>query len=122
MFNKASRMKLRFSHKGLCTVEDLWDIPLDSLDSMFQELNGQVKAQSGLVSLLTQTSTKNEELDLKIGLIRHIVGVRLAEVQSNQDSVLRKAKKQKILSLIEDKQDENLRGKSLDELKALLEE
>ena len=121
MFNKASRMKLRFNHKGLCTVEDLWDISLDSLDSMYQELNGDLTHQSGIVSLLTKSSSHNEELELKIGLIRHVVEVRLAELQTNKDLVLRKAKKQKLLSLIEHKQDENLMGKSVDELKELLD-
>lgn len=45
IFEFATRNKVRFSFKGLISVEDLWDLSLTNLDSIYKELN---KSQSSL--------------------------------------------------------------------------
>jgi len=121
MFEQASRMKLRFNHKGLCTVEDLWDLPLRQLDSIFKELNAQSKAQAE-ESLLDIKSQADAILALQIGIVKHVVEVRLAEQKVREDEAMRSARKQKLMGIIAEKQDEDLRGMSIDELAKLVDE
>lgn len=121
MFEKAVRLKLRFPHKGLCTVEDLWDIPLESLDRIFKDLNIKLKTQKE-ESLLEKRSKEDEILDLKISIVKHIVEVRLAEQKARKELADKLMKKQKVLGIIAEKQDDALRDMSVDELTKLVDE
>ena len=51
IFERATRMSLRFNFKGLISVEDLWDLSLQDLDSIYKILNSKLK-QSSEESLL----------------------------------------------------------------------
>ena len=65
MFEKASRMKLRFNtQRGVLSVEDLWDLPLIQLDNIAIALNK--KLQESKTESFIKTRTKNTtELELK---------------------------------------------------------
>jgi len=119
-FEKSSRVKLRFNYKGLCNDEDLWDIPLRALDTIFKELNLKSKAQNE-ESLLNTKSAENKILDLKIAIVKHIVEVRLAEKKTREDAVKLADRKEKILGIIAEKQDASLRDMSLEDLAKLVE-
>ena len=53
MFEKASRMKLRFNtQRGVLSVEDLWDLPLIQLDNIAIALNKKLQeSKPGLKTL-----------------------------------------------------------------------
>lgn len=121
MFEKASRMKLRFAYKGVCSVEDLWDMRLTELDSLFKALNAQLKAREG-ESLLGAVSPADKVLDLQIEIVKHIVKTRLAERDAVRDSAEKAEKKQKILGIIAHKQDAALIDTPLEELMKMAEE
>ncbi len=121
MFEKASRLKLRFNYRGLCITEDLWDMPLTALDTIYKGLNGQLKAQKE-ESLLETKSEADELLDLQIAIVRHVVEVRLAEQRERQDAVAKAAQKQKIMAIIADKQDAELHSMSIEDLNKLIAE
>lgn len=121
MFETAVRMKLRWNHKGICTVEDLWDLPLKSLDSIFKELNAQAKTQKE-ESLLDTKSSEDKVLDLKIEIVKHIVAVKLNEKKAKEERFERLEKKKKLLEIIAEKQDEELKNMPLDDLKKLVDE
>jgi hypothetical protein len=119
MFEKASRLKVRFNHKGLCSVEDLWDLPLKSLDTIFKGLNAQNKTQKE-ESLLDTRSQEDDLLALQISIVKYIVGVRLQEQKAREDAAARSVQKQKILGVISKKQDMALEGMSVEELTKLV--
>jgi len=120
MFEAALRLKLRFDYKGQCSVEDLWDIPLVKLDLMYQKLAAEKRAVANAESLLTPKTVETTDLDLKLAVLRRIVEVRLTE-QTAQDNARERAdRKRELYALIADKQKEELRGKSLEDLQALV--
>lgn len=120
MFIKASREKMRFSYKGVLTVEDLWDLPVTELDKIYKSLNAKAK-ESAEESLLSE-STEDETLNTQIEIIKYIVSIKLDERDKAKKAKERKEQKEKIMSIIASKQDEALQGKSIDELTKLLDE
>ena len=121
IFEYASRNKVRFPFKGMISVEDLWDLSLTNLDSIYKTLNKQVK-QSEEESLLSTKASVDTELEVQIAIVKHIVSVKLAEKEAAEKTSAKKAQKQKIMSIIATKQDEALQNSSIDDLKKMLDE
>jgi hypothetical protein len=121
MFEVATRSKMRFSFKGMISVEDLWDLSVDNLDSIFKSLNSQLK-QVKEESLLNTKTKEDKELDVKIEIVKYIVSVKLAEQNLRLQAKEKKKQKQKILEILSSKQNETLQNKSEEELKKMLDE
>jgi Rps23 Pro-64 3,4-dihydroxylase Tpa1-like proline 4-hydroxylase len=119
MFEIATRTKMRFPFKGMVSVEDLWDLSVKDLDSIFKTLNAQVK-KSQEESLLTTKTKEDETLATQIEIVKHIVKTKLDEVETAKQSKELKEKKQKIMEIIAAKQDESLHNASVEELQAML--
>ena len=121
IFEYASRNKVRFPFKGMISVEDLWDLSLTNLDSIYKTLNKQVK-QSEEKSLLSTKASVDTELEVPIAIVKHIVSVKLAEKEAAEKASIKKAQKQKIMSIIATKENEALQNSSIDDLKKMLDE
>jgi len=121
IFEYATRNKVRFSFRGMISVEDLWDLSLTNLDSIYKELNKQSK-QSEEESLLNIKTQEDELLNVQIEIVKHIVSVKLAEKEAREKASAKKAQKQKIMSIIAAKQDEALQNSSIDDLQKMLDE
>ena len=121
IFEYASRDKVRFPLKGMSSVDDWWDLSLTNLDSIYKTLNKQVK-QSEEESLLSTKASVDTELEVQIAIVKHIVSVKLAEKEAAEKASVKKAQKQKIMSIIATKQDEALQNSSIDDLKKMLDE
>ena len=120
MFERAVRLKLRFQHRGLLSVEDLWDLRVEDLDAIYKKLNAEAKAQQE-ESLLDTRSQEDEMLDLEIGIVKRVVAVKLQEQRERENEIERSARKQKLLAILETKQDAELLERSPDELKEMIE-
>ena len=121
MFEVAVRNKFRFPYKGLISVEDLWDLSVQQLDGIFKTLKSQEKAAQE-ESLLSTRTPEDDILATKIDIVRHIVGVKLEEADQVKRAKEAHDQRQKILGILADKQDEDLRNKTPEELKAMLEQ
>lgn len=121
IFEYAVRYKLRFPYKGIITTEDLFDLSLTDLDAIYKTLNKQVK-EIDEESLLTTKTPKDENLEVQIAIIKHIVSVKLKEQKAREEAAAKKAQKQKIMSIIATKEDEALKNSSVDDLKKMLDE
>lgn len=129
MFEQATRLKLRFdSGRGLITVEDLWDLPLSStspnrpnLDSIAIALHRQTRESAEVVSFVTPAAVDagRFELGLAFEIVKHVIQVKVKERDRAKEEADRKEKKQRLLQLIAQKQDQALAEKSVDELMAL---
>ena len=121
MFEYAARNKLRFPYKGMISAEDLWDLNVRELDTIFKTLNAQVK-KSQEESLLETKSKEDETLAVQIDIVKHIVRIKQDEEAARLFAKERKEKQQKLMELINKKQDEDLNNKSIEELQAMLAE
>ena len=121
IFEYAVRNKVRFPFKGMISVEDLWDLSLTNLDSIYKTLNKEVK-QSEEESLLATKTSVDTELEIQIAIVKHIVTVKLEEQEVREKAAAKKAQKQKIMSIIATKEDEELQNTSVEDLKKMLDE
>lgn len=129
MFEKAVRLKLRFpSPQGALTAEDLWDLPLTStrlnqanLNNIAKAISRQLKAE-GEEDFVNPKSGADTTLQLQLDIVKHIIQVRQAENEAAHAASEKRQKKERILELIAKKQDQDLEGKPLEELTAMLSE
>jgi hypothetical protein len=119
MFETAARKKFRFPFRGMVSVEDLFDLSPENLDIVFKALNAQKKVANE-ESLLSTATDADIELNIKIEVVKHIVTTKLAEMRARQEARAKKEQAQKIMAIIETKQNEALEGKSIEELQAML--
>lgn len=119
IFEAATKEKYRFPFKGMISIEDLWDLKLQDLDSVFKSLNKQ-KKQNDEESLLQVKTAEDQELDNKIQIVKYIVKFKQEEIEERLQAKDKKEYNQKLLELIERKQNEELAGKSIEELQAML--
>lgn len=121
MFEIATRNKMRFPFRGMVSVEDLWDLSAENLDSIFKTLNSQAK-QVKEESLLDNKSKEDEIIDIKIEIIKYIVKVKIEETDIRRKEKENKDKKQKLLSILKSKKEEDLQNKSVEEIEAMINE
>ncbi len=121
MFEVAVRNKYRFPFRGYISVEDLWDLSVQQLDSIFKTLKSQEKKVQE-ESLLDTPTPEDEALNTKIDIVRYIVEVKLAEVKKAERAKETRDQKEKILGILAEKQDADLRNKTPEELRAMLEQ
>lgn len=120
MFETATKKKFRFPFRGIISTEDLWDCTLTDLDSIYKTLNAQKKAKADEDSLLSTKTNEDIELTLKIDIVKHIVSVKLEEKAAKDTERAKRLQKQKIMSILAEKEDEALHGKSIEELQKML--
>lgn len=120
MFEKAVRAKVRFPFaRGLVSVEDLWELTLSELDSIFKTLNRQAKAAEE-ESLLGTRSIADSELALKIEIVKHVVKTLQAEADAKANAKKRAESKQELLELLNRKERQEKENLSTDEIKKLI--
>ena len=121
IFEVATRNMYRFQFKGMISVEDLWNLSVRDLDSVFKVLNSQLK-QVNEESLLDVKTKQDEELDTKIAIVKHIVKVKQEEESQRLKAKEQREKKQKIMEILALKQESNLQNMSEEELTKMLNE
>ena len=121
MFELASRSKTRFPYKGMISVEDLWDLPVEALDSIYKTLNAKVK-QSNEESLLSKPTKQDAELTIQIEIVKRIVAVKQEETAARLKAKEQREKKQRLMEILASKQDAELQNKTPEEIQKMLAE
>lgn len=125
LFENAARGKYRFpSIKGEITVEQLFDLPLQSrsgfdLDSVAKAMNAELKAtvEESFVQMINPRKT---ELDEKFELVKHVIKTRLDENAARAAAANRQQEIRKFEELLERKKDQALDGLSPEEIETKL--
>lgn len=113
MFELASKKKIRFaSSRGNITVEDLWDLSLEQLDTIAMALNKRVK-ESAEESFITKSPKADKTLMLSLEIVKSVIETKMEQADKRRKAQENKAKIDKYLELISQKQDEALTKKSL---------
>lgn len=122
IFQTASMLgrKVRFNYKGSITTEDLWDLKLSELDIIYNELTKEAKGKENSFSLINEVTEIDTILQLKTDLVKFIFGIKKAEVDRLKEAKKNKENNETILKLIEEKEAESLKGKTVEELRGLL--
>ncbi len=127
MFEKAARQKLRFEcAKGQLSVEDLWDLPLTArhsanLDELARGLHRQLKSGDD-VSFVLKEKKSDDTIQLKFDIVKHIIDIRLAELDARQVAEANRERKQKLLAIIEQKEGQAYTEMSLEDLRKMVNE
>lgn len=126
MFEKASRLKLGFTTSvGLIVVEDLWDLPLTSaggrvnLDDIARSLHKELKNDDDVSFVVTERKS-DETTQLKFDIVKHVIDVKIAEAKADAEAKAGAVKKQRILSILADRADNDLKNKPTEELLAAI--
>ena len=128
IFEQASRKGLRFSSvRGQIATDDLWSIPLQhksgfDLDNIAKDHNAALKSVTDESFVVTADHPMKAELTLKMEIIKHIIAVKLEERKNAVDAAAKAEQRQKLLAVLEKKQDAALEDLSPEQIQAKLDE
>lgn len=121
IFEYAVRNKLRFSYKGLLTVEDLWDLSLKDLDAIYKQLKSQMKVNDE-ESLMASKSKADTVLEMQIEIVKYVFAEKEAAQQKAKKAAENRKQREKLMGILAEQEEKDLRGKSADELRAMIAE
>lgn len=110
IFEYAARHKLRFaSSRGDLTTEQLWDLPLLSPNGF--DLNNVAKAANQTLKGLTEESFVNTgktdatvRAETALEVVKHVIAVKIADAETAKKRGENKAKKDRLLQILAEKQ------------------
>jgi hypothetical protein len=119
-FKLASQQKLRFqTNKGSLSTEQLWDLSIPELDTLAVSLEEE-HAKSGKKSFIVKSSPKDKVAKLRFDVVLDVLTTKVEEAQAATEARETKEFNNKILTLIAEKKDETLKGKSIKQLQEML--
>ncbi len=119
-YKEASRLGLRINtNKGALSVEQLWSLTLPQLDELAVSLEENVE-KSISKTFLKKRTNKNKLAQLSFDIVLDILQTKMAEAEELQSASEIKKHNDKILTLIAEKQEADLKNLSAEELQALL--
>ena len=121
IFEAASKNKYRYPYKGMITTEDLWDLTPAQLDIVYKALNKGV-SEAQVSSLMCKVTEVDAELLNKIEIVKYIFNAKEAEAEARKNDAAKHAKKQRILDILAQKQEDALQSMSENDLKKMLDE
>lgn len=123
LFLKATRSKFRFdTTKGKLSVEELWDLPLQSktnqpnLDDIAKALHRQLKSDD-TISFVTTSTTSDVEVRSRFDIVKFVIDTKVAENTAEAAKRTNAEKKQRLLGVLENLENEALTKLSADEIR-----
>lgn len=126
LFQQAARQKFRFlSIKGDLTVEQLWDMPLTArggfdLDNVAKQVAAELKAAGEESFVQKNSNPAKAKLEAKLEIVKHIISTKLEEAERAVKADQRSEERQKLLAVLDRKQNAALEELTPEELQARL--
>lgn len=114
IYQQAAVKKIRFeSARGQLTVEQLFDLPLVSksgfdLDSVAKAANSTLKAMAEESFVQPAATPGRADAELRLELVKDVIAYRMAENRKRLEASQRSAEREKLLSALERRQEEEL--------------
>lgn len=128
IFEYATRRKLRFvMSKGVIMTEDLWDLSLESLNTLAKSLNKRVKESEEEEDFIGKKksgpkSYQEKDLETQFEIVKHVIKVKLDEQEKRKESMAKAETLRRLRDKLAAAQDRDLDSKSADELKKMIED
>lgn len=129
MYKKASQQKLRIAtSRGMLSVEQLWDLPKEEIGQLAVALRKRINDARGIngdseLDFLQPAEHAEETTDeLTFRILKDIYQTLQADEDSARRLAAKRQRNRKLLEVIARKQDQELEGKSIEELEKMLEE
>lgn len=122
MFKEATRLKLRFpSNRGELTVEQLWDLSLNSLKNIVKSMYNTKKKFTKMDDELSflegvEDSEEQKLAELRYNIVKDIYTTKANENKEALSTAEKKAKKQQLLEIMQRKREQKFENMSEEEL------
>lgn len=121
LFEIATKEKFRYNFKGVITTENLWELSVEDLNTVYQQLSDDYSKMSRATLIKTTKFNKEKtNIRMKIAIVEYIVNAKMEEAMGAANAILKKAEKEKILAAIADKENSEFASKSKEELLDML--
>jgi D-ribose pyranose/furanose isomerase RbsD len=108
IFMKATKQKVRWNTtKGVLSVEDVWDLSLEQLNAEAIKLNKEIK-EMGEENFLDDTPSVSPVMKLRFDVVIAIMEHKKELKLASETRAKNKAEKEKLLRLLEQREDEEM--------------
>lgn len=129
LFEYATRYDVRFQTvKGVITVVQLWDLPLRSakqpgfdLDTVARTVNDELKKLTTESFVDDGDSVDRKHYQIALDIVKHIIAIKKQENADRVDESRRAAERERLITILADKQDNQLKDLSIEEIQARLD-
>ncbi|MBO5969872.1 MAG: hypothetical protein J6S14_15400 [Clostridia bacterium] len=121
IFELAAKHKFRYNFRGEITTEDLFDLSVNDLDSIYKNLKKE-QEKSGETGLLVTQSKEDAICATKMEIVQYIFSQKQQEKADQKAKAEKKLQRQKILQTLYEKQESEMKSKSAAELMDMLKE
>lgn len=121
-FKHAIKNKFRYSFNGQISTEDLFDLSLKQLDTIYANISAELKKtkKSSLLAGSTEETEKRKMLEDKLEIVKEIFEDKQREQDEKLNAAKEKERRQTILRIIEEKENDSLKNMAVEDLKKLL--
>jgi len=123
MYKEALQQNLRFeTPKGSLSTEQLFGLTMRDLETSIRRVRTILKkTDDSDLEFLDATKTADKENELRFAILKDVYLTRKEEKEEERKKIATKEHNQKILELIQNKKNEELAGKSIEELEKMLQ-
>ena len=121
MYKEALQKKLRFkTNKGMITTEDLFDLSLQNLNTLAIMLDKKIN-EAPKKSFIEELPAEENDDELRFSIVKDVINIKLKARKDNINRAEIDARNKRIAELIAKKEDEALENKSIEELRAMIQ-
>jgi len=120
IFEKATRLNVRFEYKGQIMLEDLWDLSLEALDSIYAKLEASSK-RSSEGSLLKTRKAEDKLTDLKLEIVKHVFEVKQEEETNRKALAKKRQQKEFLKGVLEQKQNQQILDMPIEQIQEMMD-